>query len=182
MVNKKEPREDINIYVNDSHNNKSMSILKIIFISLIIFAGAFYIVTTYVAGFVSYINNGIHTISTDLQNLFHPLGLSLSLSIYHSSTISIFPNIPTIPQLFQNNTILSTIILAIIFLFIYLIAREVIWKSWKSPNGRSAITAIVFIDIIFYLFKQYTLVLITTLLLILVTVVVIFKTKEEETD
>ena len=180
MVNKKEPKEDINIYVNDSHSNKSMSILKIIFISLIIFAGAFYIVTTYVAGFVTYVNNGIHTISTDLQNLFHPLGLSLS--IYHSSTISIFPNIPTIPQLFQNNTILSTIILAIIFLFIYLIAREVIWKSWKSPNGRSAITAIVFIDVIFYLFKQYTLVLITTLLLILVVVVVIFKTKESDDE
>ena len=157
-----------------------MSILKIIFISLIIFAGAFYIVTTYVAGFVNYINNGIHTITTYLKTLFHPLGLSLS--IYHSSTISIFPNIPTIPQLFQNNTILSTIILAIIFLFIYLIAREVIWKSWKSPNGRSAITAIVFIDVIFYLFKQYTLLLITTLLLILTTVVVIFKSKESDDE
>ena len=180
MVNKKEPNEDINIYVNDSNRNKSMSILKIIFISLIIFAGAFYIVTTYVAGFVNYINNGINTLSKDLHNLFHPLGLSLS--IYHSSTISIFPNIPTIPQLFQNNTILSTIILAIIFLFIYLIAREVIWKSWKSPNGRSVITAIIFIDIIFYLFKQYTLVLITTLLLMLVVVVVIFKTKESDDE
>lgn len=73
-------REEVTVNVNEgghgSHGRSSM--VGIVLVVLLVFAGAYYIVTTYIAGFVTGVENWWHGVVNGWNNFWHhPFGLSV---------------------------------------------------------------------------------------------------------
>ena len=78
----KSAREDITVNVNEGRREGGKSsILSIVLITLLVFAGAYYFVTTYVAGFVQGVQNWWAGVVNGWNNFWngvkHPLGLGM---------------------------------------------------------------------------------------------------------
>lgn len=78
----KSTREDITVNVNESRREGGKyTVLGIVLVALLVFAGAYYVVTTYVAGFVQGVQNWwagvVNGWNSFWNGVKHPLGLDM---------------------------------------------------------------------------------------------------------